>query len=67
MAAADELELMNDLIRKELCIRNIFVCPHEDSDICSCRKPKFGLIKLAKEKMGFEKKRVIFVGQHEQE
>ena len=62
LLSADELELMNDLIRKELGIRNIFVCPHEDSDICSCRKPKFGLIKLAKEKMGFDKKRVIFVG-----
>jgi len=35
---------MHDLIRQNLIVDDIFVCPHDDSDACLCRKPKPGLI-----------------------
>jgi len=35
---------MHDLIRQNLAVDDIFVCPHDDSDNCLCRKPKPGLI-----------------------
>ena len=31
---------MHDLIRQNLVVDDIFVCPHDDSDYCLCRKPK---------------------------
>jgi D-glycero-D-manno-heptose 1,7-bisphosphate phosphatase len=33
------LNEMHDLIRRDLEVDDIFVCPHDDSDNCLCRKP----------------------------
>jgi len=41
---SEELEKMHQLIAKNLPIEEIKACPHDDSDNCSCRKPKPGLI-----------------------
>ena len=34
-----ELDRMHDLLRRVLPIDGILLCPHEESDRCSCRKP----------------------------
>jgi len=44
-----QLERMHDsLIEAVECagghIRQIYVCPHDDSDACACRKPKAGML-----------------------
>ena len=39
-----ELDLMNDFLRVQLPIDDIFICPHDESDHCPCRKPKCGLL-----------------------
>jgi D-glycero-D-manno-heptose 1,7-bisphosphate phosphatase len=40
-------ELLN---MADICIKDIFYCPHTDEDNCNCRKPKPGLILKALEK-----------------
>lgn len=46
----EELEKMHQYLFKKLPVDKIKFCPHDNSDNCSCRKPKAGMILgLAKE------------------
>ena len=38
-----ELDRMHDVLRRALPVDDIFVCPHDETDRCPCRKPKPGL------------------------
>ena len=39
-----ELDRMHDLLRATFALDDIFVCPHDATDACSCRRPKPGLL-----------------------
>lgn len=39
-----ELELMHSMLRRTFSLDDIFVCPHDTSEFCACRKPKPGLL-----------------------
>lgn len=39
-----DLDKMHAIIREQLAIDDIIVCPHDDADDCYCRKPKPGMI-----------------------
>jgi D-glycero-D-manno-heptose 1,7-bisphosphate phosphatase len=39
-----ELDLMHALLRRQLPLDDILVCPHDETDHCPCRKPAPGLI-----------------------
>ena len=39
-----ELDLMHVLLRRQLPIDDIFLCPHDETDRCPCRRPKPGLL-----------------------
>jgi len=39
-----ELEGMHARLQELVQVDAIYVCPHDDSDRCSCRKPKAGLL-----------------------
>lgn len=39
-----ELDRMHDVLRQMFCLDDIFICPHDASDGCPCRKPKPGLL-----------------------
>lgn len=39
-----ELDRMHDLLRRELPLDDILICPHDESDDCPCRKPRPGLL-----------------------
>lgn len=42
-----ELDLMHDRLRRALPLDAIYVCPHDETDNCPCRKPRPGLLKEA--------------------
>ena len=39
-----ELDRMHALLKRELPLDEILVCPHDEIDRCPCRKPKPGVI-----------------------
>jgi D-glycero-D-manno-heptose 1,7-bisphosphate phosphatase len=43
-----ELDRMHEVLRCALPLDDIIVCPHSETDRCSCRKPKPGLLIEAK-------------------
>ncbi|MGB7281769.1 MAG: HAD family hydrolase [Candidatus Acidiferrum sp.] len=53
---------MNDLLRRELPLDDVFVCPHDSKDECSCRKPSPGLLHSAAELYGLDLQRSFLVG-----
>lgn len=56
------VETLNAVLQTRLPVREIFVCYHDDSDNCTCRKPKPGLILQAAEKYGLDLSRSWMVG-----
>lgn len=56
------VDVMNAIIRERMAVDGIFVCPHDDPDGCSCRKPKPGLILQAAEKHAIDLKQSFVVG-----
>lgn len=53
---------MHDLIRQNLVVDDIFVCPHDNSDNCHCRKPKPGMIMDAAAKWDIDITSSYFIG-----
>jgi D-glycero-D-manno-heptose 1,7-bisphosphate phosphatase len=53
---------MHKYIMENLAIDDIFMCPHDDSDNCPCRKPKIGKILQAASKYNFKFLNSFFVG-----
>ena len=48
------VESINTLIQSRLPIREVFVCYHDNTDDCDCRKPKPGLILEAARKYNLD-------------
>ena len=55
---------MNDIVMNELPIDEIMVCPHIDSDICNCRKPKPGMILTLGKKWGINLEDSFLIGDN---
>lgn len=53
---------MNDLLRQELPLDDVFVCFHDDFDECDCRKPRPGLLLRASAKYGIDCRRSFMIG-----
>lgn len=67
-----ELQAMHDhlrqrLAREGLSVLDILVCPHDDKDDCSCRKPKPGLILEAARRHDLDLARSWVIGDHERD
>jgi D-glycero-D-manno-heptose 1,7-bisphosphate phosphatase len=50
VTSRDTIEKIHSVLRAELPLDDIFVCFHDDSDDCGCRKPRPGLLYEAAEK-----------------
>src|SRR5579859_8169004 len=44
LLAVDTLEAMHRQLRDAVPLDEIYVCPHQDGDGCSCRKPGVGML-----------------------
>lgn len=58
----EDLKKMHRLVREKLSVDDIKVCPHDDRDNCSCRKPKPGLILQAAKKWSIDLKESYVIG-----
>ena len=56
------LDKFHDLIHRELPVDDIFVCLHDDSDRCGCRKPKPGMLLAAARKWDIDLKNSFLIG-----
>ena len=58
----EDLEKMHKIITETLPIDEIKVCPHDDKDNCSCRKPKPGLILEAAKRWSIDLENSFVIG-----
>ena len=56
------VEAIHQALRETLPLDDFFVCPHDDSDQCDCRKPLPGLLLRAAEKYAIDLPRSFMVG-----
>lgn len=60
-------EKINSIIYEQLPIKEIKVCPHDDKDNCSCRKPKPGMILDLSKKYDIDPKKSFVIGDGEKD
>ena len=53
---------MNNYLKDEIKLDDIFVCYHDDHDYCKCRKPKPGLLLEASKKWDIDLKKSYMIG-----
>jgi len=58
------VEKINNKILKELPVDEIRVCPHVDSDICNCRKPKPGMILSLSKRWNIDRSQSFVIGDN---
>jgi D-glycero-D-manno-heptose 1,7-bisphosphate phosphatase len=57
-----EVEAMNHLLRSEIDLDAIFVCPHSDEALCECRKPAPGMLLAGAKELGVDLGESFMVG-----
>lgn len=58
----EQIESLNNMVRKNLNIEHIYTCLHDDQDDCLCRKPKPGLLVQAAYELNIELTASIMIG-----
>jgi D-glycero-D-manno-heptose 1,7-bisphosphate phosphatase len=56
------VDAIHQALREALPLDDFFVCPHDDSDQCDCRKPLPGLLLCAAEQYGIDISRSFVIG-----
>jgi D-glycero-D-manno-heptose 1,7-bisphosphate phosphatase len=62
VTSRDTIEKIHSALRAELPLDDIFVCFHDDSDDCGCRKPRPGLLNEAAEKYDIDLRSSYLIG-----
>jgi D-glycero-D-manno-heptose 1,7-bisphosphate phosphatase len=57
-----EVDRMHERLRTLVPVDEIYVCPHDDADACTCRKPQPGMLLAAAERLGLDLARSASVG-----
>ena len=57
-----EVARMNDRLRHELPVADVYCCPHTRSDDCACRKPRPGMLVEAASRFGIALPHSFMVG-----
>lgn len=56
-------EYLNDAVsRSNGCIEKIYICPHDYSDDCNCRKPRPGMLLTAAREFGLDLNKSWMIG-----
>lgn len=58
----DALHAMHTMLQAQVAVDDIFVCHHEDSERCTCRKPKPGMLEEAAGKWRLDLSRSYLIG-----
>ncbi len=58
----EDLDWMLDQVRQRCRVDDILVCPHDDGDACSCRKPLPGMILNGVQKWGIDLVQSFMIG-----
>jgi D-glycero-D-manno-heptose 1,7-bisphosphate phosphatase len=53
---------IHSLLRAQVPLDGIYMCPHDDTEDCSCRKPKAGMLFAAAEDLHLDLARSVMVG-----
>lgn len=56
------VETIHQALQKDLPLDDFFLCPHDDSDGCDCRKPRPGLLLRGAHKYDIDLSRSFMVG-----
>jgi D-glycero-D-manno-heptose 1,7-bisphosphate phosphatase len=56
------VDQINNYLKVELCLDDVFCCFHDDPDNCDCRKPKIGMILSACKKWNIDISKSFMVG-----
>ena len=56
------VDQMNQMLKSNLLIDDIFVCFHSQKDNCNCRKPRIGLFEMAHKKYNVDKAKSFIIG-----
>ncbi|MDP9113403.1 MAG: HAD family hydrolase [Acidobacteriota bacterium] len=56
------IEALHQALQKDLPIDDFFLCPHDDSDDCDCRKPRPGLLIRGAGKYDVDLSRSFMIG-----
>ncbi|MFI5398677.1 MAG: D-glycero-alpha-D-manno-heptose-1,7-bisphosphate 7-phosphatase [Candidatus Binatia bacterium] len=62
MLAREELDAMTALLRRAAVLDDVMVCPHDDPDGCTCRKPKPGMLIELAERWGVDLRTSYMIG-----
>jgi D-glycero-D-manno-heptose 1,7-bisphosphate phosphatase len=57
-----EVDRIHTRLRRLVSVDEVCVCPHDDADACSCRKPQPGMLLAAAERLGLNLARSACVG-----
>jgi D-glycero-D-manno-heptose 1,7-bisphosphate phosphatase len=58
----ETLLAMHDVLRQDVAVDGVYVCPHVDDDLCHCRKPHPGLLRQAARDWDLDLERSFIVG-----
>jgi D-glycero-D-manno-heptose 1,7-bisphosphate phosphatase len=58
----EAVDAINTSLRARLPLDAVYLCPHDDRDGCSCRKPKPGMLLLAAKELNIDLERSVIVG-----
>lgn len=62
VATRAEVDAINQRVTAGLDVTGVMVCPHDDTDHCTCRKPLPGMILTAAERWGIDPAQSVMVG-----
>lgn len=62
LSSLDLVEEMHRRLRERVAVDGILMCPHRQTDRCSCRKPKPGMLLTAARRYGIDLSRSFMVG-----